>query len=79
MKNVLEYLEHSAEEFQDKIAVDEENAIHYPFNGRSVYDCLCCKGTGTLARIPAGREVHTRKIEHHVVFYCGGSAYSFHF
>ena len=37
---------------------------------RQVYDCLCCKGTGTLARIPAGREVHTRKIEHHVVFYC---------
>lgn len=58
----------------DKSSIYEENAIHYPFNGRSVYDCLCCKGTGTLARIPAGREVHTRKIEHHVVFYCGGSA-----
>lgn len=27
----------------DKSSIYEENAIHYPFNGRSVYDCLCCK------------------------------------
>mgnify|MGYP000702321470 CR=1 FL=1 len=33
-----------------------------------------CKSAGTLAGISAGREIHTRKIEHHVVFYCGGSA-----
>ena len=27
MKNVLEYLEHSAEEFQDKIAVDDGTTV----------------------------------------------------
>ena len=56
----------------DKSSIYEENAIHYPFNGRSVYDSFCCKSAGTLAGISAGREIHTRKIEHHVVFYCGG-------
>ena len=39
--NVLFFHKH------DKSSIYEENAIHYPFNGRSVYDCLCCKGTGT--------------------------------
>ena len=28
MKNVLEYLEHSAEEFQDKIAVDDGTTVY---------------------------------------------------
>ena len=32
------------------------------------------KAQERLPEYSAGREVHTRKIEHHVVFYCGGSA-----
>lgn len=46
----------------DKSSIYEENAIHYPFNGRSVYDSFCCKSAGTLAGISAGREIHTRKL-----------------
>lgn len=46
----------------DKSSIYEENAIHYPFNGRFVYDSFCCKSAGTLAGISAGREIHTRKL-----------------
>lgn len=46
----------------DKSSIYEENAIHYPFNGRSVYDSFCCKSAGTFAGISAGREIHTRKL-----------------
>ena len=54
MKNVLEYLEHSAEEFQDKIAVDDGTTV---FTYRQLHELARKIGSAIAERIKPGTPV----------------------